>query len=202
MTTTLAIIGAITGTAALLLDALRYFRDRPKLVIAIKVNASLGNLPLVGLDVANRGRQATTIVKAALQADGEATIMKDGIEFATGKVEQDLSGGALTVVAPGGVARFRWEVDHWPGIIGLDDPVRPYVIDAHGRTTWGEAFPLMRVITGTGWRPSPGTVDPRLLQPAKDPVKPFPVESAWKLWKPKYLRRPQALPRFPDIRLG
>jgi hypothetical protein len=201
VTLLIALIGATTGIAALLLDGLRYFRDRPQLVISFKAEIHLGTLPVTGFDVANRGRQATTIVKAALQFEGEATLEKDGIVFGTGKLEHDLSGGALTVVSPGGVARFRWEVDGWPSMLGLDDPVRPYVIDAHGRTTWGDAYPLTRFITSAGWRPAPGTVDPRLLKQAEGPVTPSPIEPIWKFWKPKYLRKPKTFPRFPDKRL-
>lgn len=197
MTLVLAIIGALTGCIALTLNLLRFARERPQLVISFHVEAHMGSLPEVGLDVANRGGESTTIVKAALQADAETELSKDGIVFAAGKIEHDLSGGALATVAPGGVARFRRSVAEWPGMIHLDTPVRPYVVDSHGRTTWGEALPMMRLLVHTGWRPQ-GTVDPRLLESSGNPVTPSPVEPRWKLWKPRSLRKPSPLPRFPD----
>jgi hypothetical protein len=77
-----------------------------------------------------------------------------------------------------------------------DTPMRPYVIDSHNRRTWGPAGAILRMMLNSGV-PAPAGTDPRYLEPPPDyePLTPDPVEPMWKLWKPKWQRRPNKPPR-------
>jgi hypothetical protein len=72
VTLALAIIGAITGSVAMTLDLLRYAFDRPRLVVGFKVTRSVEVPAMIGIDVTNRGRRPTTILKAAFRSESEA----------------------------------------------------------------------------------------------------------------------------------
>jgi hypothetical protein len=100
-------------------------------------------------------------------------------------------------VEPGGIARFGVELLAWPDMFFADTPMRPYVIDSHNRRTWGPAAAILRMILNMGVAPPPGT-DPRYLEPPRDyePLTADPVEPMWKLWKPKWQRRPNKPPRW------
>ena len=189
VTLAIAITGAATGILALALDLTRFLRERPRLTIEFTLEAGMGEPPVVGIDVKNRGAAPTTIMKAALVMEGGAEISKDGVVVGRGKLEEKLSDGELAVVpAHGGVVRFRKPIVGWPGLLAIDEPVRPRVDDAHGRTTWGPPVQLMRRIVSIGWQPPPDT-DPQLLEPASGRVIAKAVEPRWKIWKPSSLRR-------------
>jgi hypothetical protein len=70
VTTAIAIWGAVTGTVAALAQVLLFRRDRPRLAIELSFGMRLGEPATISLAVANRGRQATTLVKVALAVAG------------------------------------------------------------------------------------------------------------------------------------
>jgi hypothetical protein len=151
---------------------------------------------MVTVTVSNRGRQATTIKRAALVGAAGEWSMGEGPHAAPVRPEIDLLDGGIALVEPGNVARFGFELRQWPRMFPADTPMRPYVIDTHNRRTWGPAAPILRMLLNSGVPPPPGT-DPRYLEPPADyePIAPDPVEPMWKLWKPKWQRRPSKPPR-------
>ena len=147
---------------------------------------------MIGIDVTNRGRQPTTILKAAFRAEGEAEIRhpESGEVVGSGTIDITLSEEPTVVAAHGGVHRFRTPLSEWPGPFHADDPLRAYVIDSHrNEPTWGPAPPILRMLLNYGWHPAGASPD--VLEPAPNaPVRPKPVEPRWKLWRPKELRKP------------
>jgi hypothetical protein len=197
MTLALAIIGAVTGVVGMLLDAARYVFDRPRLVVGFHVSRSIPEPALIGIDVTNRGRRPTTILKAALRADADAEIRDpdSGALAGTGPIELTLSQEPKVVAAHGGVLQFRSSLTKWPGPFFADEPFRAYVIDSYkNRPTWGSAAPILRMLLNSGWKPTGAS--PESLEAASHPIRPKPVEPRWKLWKPKYLRKPSLPDRF------
>jgi hypothetical protein len=194
LTLTLAIIGAVTGVVGMLLDVARYTLDRPRLVVGVHVSRSIPDPALIGIDVTNRGRRPTTILKAAFKSDGEAEIRDpdSGAVVGTGAIEITLSEEPTVVPAHGGVQQFRSSLTQWPGPFHADEPLRAYVIDSHkNRPTWGPARPIFRMRLKSGWKPS--DAPPESLEPAPRPMRAKPVEPRWKLWKEKELRKPPIL---------
>lgn len=191
MTLTLAIIGAVTGVVGMLLDVARYTLDRPRLVVGFHVSRSFPDPALIGIDVTNRGRRPTTILKAAFKSDGEAEVRDpdSGALLGTGAVELTLSAEPTVVPAHGGVQQFRTPLTEWPGPFHADEPLRAYVIDSYKNgPTWGPAPPILRMLLNAGWKPSSAPAGS--LDPAPRPMRAKPVEPRWKLWKEKELRKP------------
>lgn len=189
--------GAILGTAAALFQLLTYLRDRPKLVVSFHAGIEVGARPTIGIDVMNRGRQPTTLMKVAFVVDADLTIdTEDGtIPAGIAQEEIELSEGRLAVVTPGRVARFRAVIEGWPTMIHADFPLWPYVVDAHGNESWGPPVPLFRVLINSGWKPPLRADDPLISPPADgQAVLPRPRVKGWKVWKPKHLRRPERPP--------
>lgn len=193
MTLALAIWGAVLGTASAAFQLLTFLRDRPKLALTTHYAATIGRPPEIGLDVANRGRQATTLMDVAFEVDRELTIAHEGVELASGKQKIDLSPNQVRTVLPGEVMRYRLVLKGWPADMAfVDDALRPYVVDSHGRRTWGHAERLLARLVDSGhWRPQ--NVRPELLQRATGPVVASAVEPRWKIWLPTELRRPTKL---------
>jgi hypothetical protein len=193
MTLALAIVGAVTGVTATVLDLLRYAFDRPRLVVGIHTSRSLEAPALIGINVTNRGRRPTTILKAAFRSHSEAEIRDPdtGVLIASGTVDITLSEEPTVVAAHNGVHHFRTSLSEWPGPFYADEPLRAYVIDSYkNQPTWGPAQPILRMLMNTGWRPRGAS--PESLAPAPGPVRPRAVEPRWKVWKPKFLRKPSA----------
>ena len=185
----------------MLLDVARYVLDRPRLAVEIHVSRSIPDPALIGVDVTNRGRQPTTILKAAFKSDAEAEIRHPdtGAVMGTGDLELTLSQDPTVIAAHNGVHQFRTSMTQWPGPFHADEPLRAYVIDSHkNRPTWGPAKPVLRMLLMAGWEPSDAS--PESLQPAPRPMRAKPVEPRWKLWKHKELRKPPILypPRRDD----
>lgn len=68
----------------------------------------------------------------------------------------------------------------------IDDPLRAYAIDSHGRQTWGRAAPHLRWFYDNGWRPL--NADTSLAQPSKRPLYTMPIAPVWQVWKPREQR--------------
>lgn len=192
MTLALAIIGAITGSVAVILDLLRYVFDRPRLVVGFKTTRSVEVPAMIGIHVTNRGRRPTTILKAAFRPDeAEAEIRHPdtGAVAGSGTIDLTLSEEPTVVAAHGGVHQFRAQLRDWPGPFHADEPLRAFVIDSYSnRPIWGPAQPLLRMLLNTGWKPSGAS--PEVLRPASGPIRPKPVEPRWKVWKQKDFRKP------------
>lgn len=197
MTLTLAIFGAVTGGLGALLDLLRFTFDRPRLRVNFHTSRSVDEPAEIGIDVTNRGRRPTTILKAAYRPDTEAEIVHpdSGAVVGSGPIDLTLSHEPTVIAAHGGVHQFRTSLSRWPGPFHADEPLRAYVIDSYkNRPTWGPAPPIFRMLLVNGWRPSGAS--PESLEPAPGPIRPKPVEPRWKVWKPKDFRKPPFPPRY------
>jgi hypothetical protein len=170
--------------------------DRPRLIVGFHTSRSIEVPAMIGIDVTNRGRRPTTILKAAFRPDSEVEIAHPvtGAVAASGSIDLTLSEEPTVIAAHGGFHRFRTALNEWPTPVFADDPLRPFVIDSHtNRPTWGPALPLLRMLLNNGWRPSGARAE--LLEP-HGPVKPKPVEPRWKLWKSQDQRNPPLPPPF------
>jgi hypothetical protein len=189
VTTILAIWGAVLSTALALVALLSYLRDRPKPFITSHTDQRRGQPPELGLDVANRGRQTTTLMEVGFFVDVQTTVrLADGSPEIPVRPKITMA-GTPGVVAPGEVVQFRKQLVDWPGVVHADDPLRAYAVDSHGCTSWGSAMPLLRLIVQHGWWPRT-IADPRLLEPLPGPKIARAVEPRWKLWVPRSLRTP------------
>jgi hypothetical protein len=186
VTTALAIWGAVVSTFLGLLQAITYWRDRPQLHITAKANQTVNQQPKIGISVSNRGSRTTTLVEVGFLVDAEA--MVQGNSGAPFSLEPRITlPGTPRVIAAGEFAEFDKPLSEWPGITHIDDPLRAYAVDSHGRTSWGSAIQLLRLLVLQGWKPSK-IIDPGLLEHSQGPKMTRPVEPRWKFWVDKSLR--------------
>jgi hypothetical protein len=120
-----------------------------------------------------------------VDADAEATVEGGQSVPIRPRIQLD---GVPKVLPAGEAARFVRALSKWPGPVYADDPLRAYAVDSHGRTSWGTAVPMLRLLLLGGWEPK-GVPDPRLLEPAQGPVYARPVAPRWKLWVASDLRK-------------
>jgi hypothetical protein len=192
-TLAIAIAGLVVATASALAQILTFLRDRAKLTIACTAEIMLGRPPALCVTVANHGRQPTTVIEVAFQADADIEISdpEGGPTLAEGRMKLDVAQGRVpAVIMPGQASRFCRSLTEWPDFIHADDPLRPFAIDMRSRVVWGAAFPWLRDFLNSGWKPQ--GADPAFLTLAPRPARP--VEPSWKLWKPASLRKETPAP--------
>lgn len=188
MTTAIAIWGAVLSTLLGVLQGLTYWRDRPRLYITAHTTQAVNQFPKIRISVANRGSRTTTLVEVGFLMSAETTAQAETGPAFTLEPRITLP-GTPRVIAAGELAEFEKSLSEWPGIVHADDPLRAYAVDSHGRTSWGSAMPLLRLLVAHGWKPAKIS-DPRLLEPIPGPKIVKPVEPRWKLWVDKSLRKP------------
>jgi len=186
-----AIWGGVTGTIALLLNLWKEIRDRPKLTITQQAGVTEDSPAWIGLDVSNRGRRPVTVMATGFQIAVEVEVGNESRpDVPVRTVLPRLRGHEdPRVVPPGEVARFRYAVRDWPSpLVHADFPLRGYVIDSYGKTAWGSAWPLLRRLLASGWKPPLGT-DATLLGTLPEPMAAVPLEPRWKAWRDYLLRK-------------
>lgn len=184
-----AIWGAALSTILGLVKFYEFWRDRPRLAVSAHMERDRQTYhPILGVDVANNGRQPTTILEAGfMPAASEYTInAPDGSDLPV-NMPIRIDDGEVRLVAPGGVVRYRMLFDNVPSMLHVDEPLRAYVVDSNKRTAWGIGIPMFRTMMLSGWRPPPNT-DPRSLEPPEQPWEPKPLFRKWQIWKPRHLR--------------
>lgn len=188
----LAIVGAATGVTALAIQIGTYVRDRPQLEIASQASANMKGQADLAVDVANNGRQPTTLIQAWFLLDLDVEMSNDtktDLPSVHGKFEMRLDGGEHRLVPPGATTRYLLPLDEWPGpMIQADIPLRPFIVDSRRRRLWGGAAPLLRLLLNKGWEPPAGTAR-LLLEPLRGPIQVAAVEPRWKIWKSSGLRK-------------
>ena len=182
----IAIWGAVTGTVALGLRLFELFRDRPRLSVGTNFGLTEETPAFIEVEVANSGRQPTTIVQAGLVVAVEYEFELPG-GTQTVQPKFVLSGRESSLVPPGEVVSFRHELLNWLKNVHADFPLRAFAIDSKKRAWWGGAAPMLRRLLQTGWEP-PEDAPEELLEPA-GLVEAVPVEPIWKVWKPKGQRK-------------
>jgi hypothetical protein len=199
MTLFLAIWGAAVATLVGLSQLLTFVRDRPKIEVSVTLSIRADQPPTLVIHVANHGRQPVTITKAAfVVAAGEYTFtnVTKGLPPVSGlRPEIPLLRDDVVLLPPGEVRQFAWVIAEWPRMVFADFPLRAYVVDPRGRTSWGPAGAFLREVINSGV-PAPPGGKPECLQPPPDmrPLVPDPVARPWELWKPRTHRRPQLPP--------
>lgn len=198
MTLFLAIWGAAISTLVAVSQIAAFVRDRPKLEVGVTFSVRADTPPTLTLNVVNHGRQPVTIVKAAfVVAAGDYAVTNEtkGTSASGLRPEIPLLRNTAALIPPAEMRRLPWVIDQWPRMIMADSPLRAYVVDSRGRTSWGPARAFLREIVNSGG-PVPSGAKPEYLQPPSDmrPLLPDPVAKRWEVWKPKTHRRP-VLPR-------
>jgi hypothetical protein len=185
----LAVIGAVTGTAAALANIIAVRRDRPRLVVNFGHRKHQGALPQTWLTVLNDGRQPVTLREAGFygsempvtiksQEHGEMTAVATYV-FPMIDKPVLLDPGEMhegTALIPDAVERGYH----------VDFPLRAFATDARGRKTWGGAGPVSRWILRGGERPP--EIHKAQWEPCEKEIKPARVEPWWKLWVRRELR--------------
>lgn len=192
MADAIAILGAATGVPALAIQIGMYVRDRPQLEIGYRARSDIEGETFLAVDVANNGRQPTTLIEAGFLVDLEIEMWnqtKKALPSVPGKLELRLEQGVHRLVAPGTTTSYVLPLDEWPGpMVHADIPLRPFVVDSRKRRLWGGAAPALRLLLNKGWKPPAGTPR-RLLEPNLGSIEVAAVEPRWKLWKSKGLRK-------------
>jgi hypothetical protein len=106
VTAALALWGAVLATATAIAQLVSFWRDRPRLHVELSCSVLWNQPSKVIVTVSNRGRQATTIKKAALVAAAGDWRIGEGRYAAPVRPEIDLLHGAIALVEPGNIARF------------------------------------------------------------------------------------------------
>jgi hypothetical protein len=180
----LAVIGAVTGSAAALAQIASFWRDRPRLHVEFGTVDELGKPPRLWLSVLNHGRQPITVREAGFY----------GSEMPVEVISQEH--GPMT-----GTAAYEYKVIREPVLLDpgqyheeqtgvpdavevgyhVDFPFRAYAKPARGRRVWGQAAPITRMLVGEG--DCPEGFPEHLWNPPSEPLTPARVEPRWKLWK-------------------
>ena len=72
----IAMVGAITGISSLTIQTLTYFKDKPRLLVALEGNKPPNNPPNITLSVSNIGTKPTTILKARIIQENDLDYFK------------------------------------------------------------------------------------------------------------------------------
>jgi hypothetical protein len=190
-TTALAVLGAVTGTASVGLQASAHFRDRVKLAVGASSTHTIEDVHTLKLRVSNRGRRPTTLVEAGLLIDMDVRVEFEATKFiTTGPFSIRLDDGHPVLLQPGEVHEYTQNLTGWPDpMIHADSPLRPYVMDSFGHQVWAEPTNVFRKLMERGWQPK-GAVDARLVEPPPEPLLAKPVTPRWKFWRPEHERKP------------
>jgi len=186
VTTFVAIWGAVLGTASILFQLVTLRRDRPALGVTGNAIITRGGPYVVRVDVANKGKRATTLIEVGLEVSGGVWTAKLGGPTDTRIIPVVRLSDAeqLRLLQPGEVATY----EHAPTAIlyPMDSPMRPYAIDSHGRVEWGRAQAFYRSLHEGGWRPVNDNTT--FTEPSERPLYVAPVVPVWLVWKPRTLR--------------
>lgn len=184
MTLAIAIWGAVLATVGILFRLRDTLRDRPSLAVSGHSTITRGGPYFLRVDVANRGRRATTLMEVGLEVSGGkwTANLNDTGDRPTLIIMRLSNEGDVRLLQPGEIASY--EKTPTVALYSIDSPMRPYAIDSHGRTTWGRASPFYRWFYNAGWRPA--NDDPRLH--SDRPLYVAPVAPVWHFWKPRALR--------------
>jgi hypothetical protein len=173
-----AVLGAVTGTASLLLALWKAIADTPRLKVDASSELGKDGIGRLHIDVVNVGRQPIGLWRAGFYVHTPET----GDTF----MRLDVAG--LPAIGPGDPPiRLTREVRTYPEPIPAALPLRPYALDARDNMAWGAPFALLRDLLELGWDP-PAPSDPTLLVIPESPLVAHPVERRWKVWKPKHVR--------------
>jgi hypothetical protein len=144
------------------------------------------------IDVINDSPRATTVREVGLYAHPVAfKVESDDGDGPSGKAHVDFPFNDQPIFMEGGsVESFAGFPDIFTQGFHVDEQLRVYAVDARGKRLWGNAAPHVRLMLGDS---ADGLDDlPEVARAFRDLDQPpalWPVESAWKLWKPKDQRR-------------
>jgi hypothetical protein len=192
--TFLAIWGAVLSTLLAILEAFRFYLDRPRLAVIPRVTLNVHGAALL-IDVVNRGRRPTTVTEVGYVPAVETTAQFESGEEIAVQTAFHLD-GTPSVLASGEMARYVWDFGQqgFPHGVHVDFPLRPYAKDLDRKTVWGPAAAFLRLVAGKRVPLPP--IDPRLVEPLPGaPFRPSPVYPSWKVWHGLGLRDPLPLER-------
>lgn len=187
----LAAWGAATGTLAVGVQTANHLRDRSKLSVGAGWDSQLPDIDTLWIRVANQGRQPTTLIEAGflVKTETQFEVIERAIR-GTGSYHLRWDDGNPVLLRPGEVHQYRHRLTKWPEtLVHADEPLRPFVLDAANRESWGMPGPFLRMMMDSGWHPS-GPMDARLTERSPEPLKAEPVTAGWKLWRPSHERKP------------
>jgi hypothetical protein len=193
LTVVVAVVGAATGLASLVIQLVGARHERSRLRLEVTDHTIIGRKPRIEIDVFNDSPRATTVRQVGLYAhpvrishrSGQNGRVSDGIA----EIDFPFNDQPFFMEA-GEVRRFAGAPDFLSHGIHADAPLRVYAVDARNRRVWGAAAPFVRHMLGSD--PPIDAEDERtkrLIRPDGIERSPWPVESRWKLWKRRELRR-------------
>lgn len=184
----LAIWGALTGTLSVGVQSATHLRDRVKIAVGGRFDQT-EERHMLTIRASNRGRQPTTLIEAAWLVKVEARVEVFPTDLIEGPFSIQGPDREPVLLAPGEIHDFTIRLAGWPDpLVHADTPLRPYVIDSHGRHHYGEPAPFLRMMLVGGWQPQ-GAVDTRLVETPAEPILAEPVAPRWKLWRADHERK-------------
>jgi hypothetical protein len=203
MTAGVAIWGAITGTAALALNAAKEFRDRPDLRMSLSYGVDIdGSWWQVA--VTNHGRRPVTVVEAGiLIALDFITVTTDQNGRATeGRFQPTIwtTEEEPYLLQPGDMRRHRGDLAEWPSmLVTADMPIRAFATDSRGKRAFTAPAYALRDLLSAGWSPDDEVPDD--YRDASNPILPKPLAPRWKIWRPR-IQRGSKQDVYPELHLG
>lgn len=186
-----AIWGAITGTAALALNAAKELRDRPDLRVGFSYGVDLDG-GWWQVSVTNHGRRAVTVVEAGvvIALDFKMVNTDESGNVNEGKFQPKVwtSEEVPYLLQPGDMRRHRCELAEWPSLFATADmPLRAFAIDSRGKRTVTAPTYALSDLLSAGWHPEDEIPDDYGV--GGEPIQPKALAPAWKIWRPRLDRR-------------
>jgi len=196
VTLAIALVGAVTGTAASVAQVYSIVRDRPRLELGASTHESIHEASSLTVTVSNTGTRPTTVRDVGFFCDVvEFEAIRPGEDQPAhhGKGEVGCSIAKGVFLEAGESKDF----DATDKVLGLnlhaDQPLRLYGKDMRSRRIWAGAVPVVRLLSGPVPDVSvlPESERWRFEAPEKR-LLPGKVEPAWKFWVKSDLRKPSS----------
>lgn len=196
VTLAIALVGAVTGTAASAAQIYSIVRDRPRLVLGASTHESIHEAPSLTVTISNTGTRPTTVRDVGFFYDVvefEATRPGEDRPVHHGKGEVGCSIAKGVFLEAGESKDFDATGKVLSLNLHVDQPLRLYAKDMRGRRIWADAVPVVRLLSGPAPDVSalPESERWRFEAPEKR-LLPGKVEPAWKLWVKSDLRKPSS----------
>jgi hypothetical protein len=199
LTEVAAVVGAVSGVTALLVNGYTFLRDRARIrlstTVELPTDRETGEVTgphVIHLFVANTGRRPEAVAWVGFFVHSRVA---DGLGV-HGPVPFFLPEEPRALDPGGKPAIYKTQVGQL-SVKPANEPVIPFVITANGKACWGKARRISSELMEDQWPVPEAPPDADFVLPThalKRPTTDARIVPRWKLWAPKEMR--ERRPRF------